>query len=167
MPLLSKADAALLSALQIDPQPLNGKSGFSYTEDTPSSGSGFIDAWRNWERCFRLNLARLRFSRVKREGAAPVEAPGFPIDAAALAAKAMQESPLDAENLIDRARWDAIEGMQGINYFHRNVIFAYLLKLMILERQASFQAETGFSEYQSLYASILEQSGTFTAGDFK
>jgi hypothetical protein len=67
------------------------------------------------------------------------------------------ESPLEAEALLDRARWSAIERFQGIPYFDRNTVFAYLLKLLILERSASFKVDTGFAEYKSLYASILER----------
>jgi hypothetical protein len=51
--------------------------------------------------------------------------------------------------------------------FDRSTIYAYLLKLMILERRASFKTEIGFTEYKSLYASILEsaQSGVSPAGE--
>jgi hypothetical protein len=68
------------------------------------------------------------------------------------------ETPLEAEILLDRARWNAIEQFQGIPAFSRNIVYGYLLKLLILERRASFKAETGFAEYKSLYASILEHA---------
>ena len=158
MPLMDEKDALLLAAINIDSHPV---------ETSPLSGCDFIDKWREWERALRLNLAKLRSVKIKREGYISVDPPGFPVDAVTAAAKAMQENPLEAEVLIDKARWSAIDSIQGNDYFDRNSVFAYLLKLMILERQASFQAETGFSEYESLYASILEQSGTLTAGEFK
>jgi hypothetical protein len=66
------------------------------------------------------------------------------------------ESPLEAELYIDKARWDAIENLQGIGYFDSNVVFAYLLKLLLLERRALFKAEEGFAEYKRIYASILD-----------
>ena len=157
MPLMEGKDALLLAAISIDSHPV---------ETNTSSGCEFIDSWREWEMSLRLNLAKLRSVKIKREGFS-VEPPGFPLEMVTAAAKAMQENPLEAEILIDKARWSAIDSIQGNDYFDRNSVFAYLLKLMILERQASFQAETGFSEYESLYASILEQSGTLTAGDFK
>ncbi|MDR0731557.1 MAG: DUF2764 domain-containing protein [Treponema sp.] len=174
---LSAGDAALLSLLSLDPQsgaglpgagqsgsgPLGGQPGAgspSYAEAEAPSGSGFIDAWRDWERALRLNLARLRASRLKRDGAAPVDPPADPADAANVAHGALTaaENPLEAEILLDRARWNAIERFQGIPPFSRNAVYAYLLKLLILERRASFKAETGFAEYKSLYASILEHA---------
>lgn len=159
-PLLSDHDAVLLDLVNLDPQPQKaGDEGPSYADDTAASGSDFIDRWREWERSLRLNMARHRSIKTKREGAAPVEPPIYPADAAAAAVKAVvaTESPLDAEILIDKARWNAIEYLQGIDYFDRSTIYAYLLKLMILERRASFKTEEGFTEYKSLYASILDR----------
>jgi hypothetical protein len=80
---------------------------------------------------------------------------------AALAAKAALaiESPLEAELFLDKSRWDAIESLQGIDYFTRNTIFGYLLKLLLMERRSFFKAEEGFIEYKGLYASIMEAAG--------
>ena len=119
--------------------------------------SEFLDAWREWESALRLNLARLRAAKLKRE--AP-EAPEFPAGAAAAAKAALAiESPLEAEIFLDRARWNAVESFQGINYFSENTIYAYLLKLLLMERRQAFKTEEGFEEYKTLYASILEQAG--------
>jgi hypothetical protein len=155
---LSARDAALLALVCLDPAPGAGRP--SYAEAAPPSGSGFIDAWRNWERALRLNLARFRAARLKREGAAPVDPPADPPDAAGAAQGALAgaDNPLEAELFLDRARWDAIERFQGIPAFSRDAVYAYLLKLLILERRASFKAETGFAEYKSLYATILEHA---------
>jgi hypothetical protein len=158
-PMLDAEDAALLDIISLDPQP-SAAAGLSYAEAAPSCGSDFIDGWREWERSFRLNLARHRATKAKRDGNTVAEPPVVPADAASasLRAIAAMETPLEAEILIDKTRWSAIESLQGYDYFGRNTIFAYLLKLLILERRASFQTETGFSEYKSLYASILENA---------
>ena len=55
--------------------------------------------------------------------------------------------------------------MQGADIFSNSSIFAYLLKLMLLERHSSFQADAGFIEYKSLYASIV--GGVENNGDIK
>ncbi|GHV96272.1 hypothetical protein AGMMS50293_25920 [Spirochaetia bacterium] len=171
-PLLGESDAALLDLVDFDPQPRKDREdGHSYADNAPASGSEFIDRWREWERSLRLNLARHRAIKSKREGAAPVEPPVFPADAAAAAVKAVvaTESALEAEQLLDKARWSAIEVLQGNDYFDRNTIFAYLLKLILLERKASFKTEEGFAEYKSLYASILEdvEEGVLPVGEPK
>ena len=117
--------------------------------------SAFINRWKEWEKVLRLNLARGRFQKLKREGAA-TEAPEYPANAAAVAKTAMTiESPLEAELFLDKARWDAIESFQGINTFSENAMYAYLLKLLLMERKAAFKTEEGFTEYKALYAAIL------------
>jgi hypothetical protein len=152
---LSAEDAALLDLVGLDPQSGGGRP--SYAEAGRPSGSDVIDKWRDWERSLRLNLARFRALKLKREGA--LDPPVVPADAASAAQQAMTaENPLEAEIFLDRARWDAIERFQGIPAFSRDAVYAYLLKLLILERRASFKAETGFAEYKSLYASILEHA---------
>jgi hypothetical protein len=160
-PLLSDGDAALLDLVALDPQPAReGEENPAYADNAAASGSDFIDRWREWERSLRLNAARHRAIKTKRENGAPVEPPIHPADAAAAAVKAVvaTESPLEAETIIDKARWAAVDALQGSDYFDRNTIFAYLLKLLILERRASFKTEEGFAEYKSLYASILDSA---------
>ena len=120
----------------------------------------FIKDWYNWEEVLRQNLARNRSQKLKRENTDPSDAPEYPADAAATAKTALtMESPLEAELFLDKARWNAIDIFQGINYFSENTIYAYLLKLQLMERRQAFNTEEGFAEYKTLYASILENAG--------
>jgi len=156
--LLNSHDRALFEMVDLDP---GGKeqsaSGPSYAENAPKSGCPFIDKWREWERTLRLNLAKQRAGKTKHEASMPLEPPVLPVEATQAVTRAVtaSESPLEAEYVLDKARWDAIESLQGIEYFHRNTIFAYLLKLLILERHAMFNVDKGYAEYNSLYDSIL------------
>ena len=158
---MSGEDAALLDYCTLDPAPLGaGDEGPAYAEPFPPVDGDFIDRWRGWERALRLNLARYRSLKIKREGAQSLEAPDWPADAAQAAkAAAAMDSPFEAELFLDRARWDAIDAFQGIEYISRNTIYGYLLKLRLLERRALFRTEEGFAEYKELYAAILAASG--------
>jgi hypothetical protein len=152
---LSDADLAVLNLCTLDPDAEGGLSG---AESSGLRSSAFINDWRNWERSLRLNLARYRAQRLRRERGAALDPPDYPADAAAAAKAAVaMDSPLEAEIFLGKARWDAIELFQGIDYFSNNTLFAYLLKLRLLERRALFKAEEGFAEYTGLYASIKEQ----------
>lgn len=157
---LSSSDTPLLELCTLDPDTRRVE-GPAYAESAPASSSAFIEAWRAWERTLRLNLARYRSLKLKREGeaygGAGIEPPAYPADAAAAAKAAFAiESPLEAELFLDQARWNAIESLQGLSYFGENAVYAYLLKLRLLERKALFKAEEGFAEYKTLYASILD-----------
>jgi hypothetical protein len=119
----------------------------------------FVRNWLDWEEALRLNLARLRAQKLRRDSSQNAEAPEYPAEAvnAAKAALAL-ESPLEAEIFLDKARWAAVESFQGIDAFSENAVYAYLLKLLLMERRQAFKTEEGFSEYKALYASILEKA---------
>ena len=152
-------DAALLDRCTLDPDPLDPSqikegSAAAYAEPAPPTTSEFINRWLEWERTLRLNLARGRALKLKREGAA--EAPEYPADAVTAAKNALAiESPLEAEFFLDKARWSAIESFQGINTFSESAMYAFLLKLLLLERRALFNTERGYTEYKALYTAIL------------
>jgi len=167
--MLSGDDLALLDYCSLDPEEAlrkagSGAVGVSYGELPPGTDSSFIDGWYAFERALRLHLARNRSQALKRENAAPTEPPAAPSDAENAAKAALaQESPLEAELLLGKARWDAIDSLQGLNYFGRNTVYAYLLKLLLVERRQSFKAEEGFAEYKALYASIMGAGAGETA----
>jgi hypothetical protein len=152
---LSPADARLLPFCTLNPwdgapeEAAAGEPGFSE----------FVGPWREWERALRFNLARYRAARAKRE--APAEVPEYPADAAAAAKAAVaMDSPLEAEIFLDQSRWRAIETFQGLDYFDRNTVYAYLLKLLLMERRSCFRAEEGFAEYKGLYAAVMGAAGS-------
>jgi len=158
MSLLDKDDAVLMRNISKDFDSADFKK-HDYEKNAPSSGCDFIDKWRNWERTLRLNIARERAIKIKRDQVIK-EPPVFPADAVNTAIKAVVQdgSPLEKETMLDKARWSAIEILAGNDYFHRNSVFAYFLKLILLERRQSFKAEKGFVEYKSVYSEVLENS---------
>lgn len=161
---LRPQDAALLDWCTLDPDPealpLGEGKRSSYRDVPKATPSPFINAWRHWERALRLNLARYRAQALGQEGAAPVDPPEDPLEAGVLAKTALGlESPLEAELFLDQARWNAIEAMQGFDYFGVNTIYAYLLRLLLMERRALFSAEEGFVAYKGLYSAIVAAAG--------
>ena len=158
---MGSSDAALLDYCTLDPDP-TVSGGLSYAEPAKRGASAFINRWKEWERTLRLTLARGRFQKLKREGGAVADSPEYPADAAGVAKSALaMDSPLEAEIFLDKARWDAIESFQGISAFSENAMYAYLLKLLLMERRAAFKNEEGFTEYKGLYAAILGSETSF------
>lgn len=72
---------------------------------------------------------------------------------AALAFQA--QNPLEGELVLERERWAFIEGKLPFQSFDLDSLVAYRLKLLILERLASFSAVRGEGEYRKLYDDIL------------
>lgn len=158
--LLDAGDNKLLDECSLDPDPDHiDDEQTAYAAAAVPVASDFINSWRTWERALRLHLARFRAQRLKRESRLPADPPQDPMDAAAVARAALAiESPLEAEMYLDKARWNLIESLEGLDHFSQNAVFAYLLKLYLMERHDLFKAEEGFTEYKSLYASILERA---------
>ena len=126
----------------------------SNAQEPYKTKSDFLNRFWEWERTLRGNLARNRAIKLKRESLGDVS--DYPADAAAIAKNAFAfESPLEAEIYLDKARWDAIESFQGLSTFSENAIYAYFLKLILMERRLAFKTEEGFSEYKELYTAIL------------
>ncbi|GHV44627.1 hypothetical protein AGMMS49546_28900 [Spirochaetia bacterium] len=157
---LTPEDAALLELCTLDPWEVSGDG--KKAVQVPE----FFEKWYAWERTLRLNLARYRSARVKRD--VPADVTDHPADAAAAAkAASVLDSPLEAEIFLDEARWKAIEAYQGLDYFDRNTVYAYLLKLLLMERRSAFRAEEGFAEYKGLYAAVMEAAGDGAAMGLK
>lgn len=159
---LSDTDTILLDSCNLDPDPYPADTDHpAYSEPIHPGGSDFIDAWRNWERSLRLHLAQQRSLSLKRDSTKIADAPSDPLDAIAVAKSAMNyESPLEAELFLLQSRWKTIEELQGFDYFSRESVYAYLLKLYLLERKSCFTLEEGFNEYKELYASIMDAAPT-------
>jgi len=172
--LLSKKDRVHLNYLALK---LEADIDIHPDENKKSSGCEFIDNWLEWERTMRLNLARHRSLKLyhdenflkysdgsgageNQENTDAVILPVQPADAFAAAAAVFTQdgSPLDGELLLDKARWNAIDLLTGSDYFHENNVYAYYIRLKILERRLLFGVEEGFSEYKTLYAQIFERS---------
>ena len=125
-------------------------------ETVKSTGSDFVDLLMLRERNLVLNLAFFRASKLNR--ASPGDPPHDMPRVEAVAKTAIEmENPFDAALFIDRARWGALDEVSSINYFGANTIFAYLLKLQLLERKQVFDTIKGTAAYHELYNTILNE----------
>ncbi|MCL1814905.1 MAG: DUF2764 domain-containing protein [Treponema sp.] len=146
--LLHPDDAALLKYCCYDP--------ILAVETVKPTGSDFIDLLMLRERVLILNLAFVRAAKLKRQS--PEDPPQDVSHAEALGKAAFEmDDPLEAAVYIDEGRWGALDDMVGLNLFGVNTIFAYLLKLQLLERRQLFDAEIGSGNYRDLYDSILNE----------
>ena len=145
---LSKHDADLTRYCCFDPK--------LAAETVKTTGSAFIDYHLRRERILNMHLVKFRSARLKRP--APEEPPGDMPRAEALAKSAVEmDNPLDAELSMDRARWGILDEAAGVNLFGVNKIYAYLLKLQLLERKQRYNAVKGSEEYRKIYDSILNE----------
>jgi hypothetical protein len=146
--LLSAGDYELTHYCRYDPR--------MAVETVQPTGSAFIDFHLLRERVLTLTLAWLRAGKLKRSN--PGQEPPHDIPRTEAVAKNAFEmdDPLEAAIMMDRSRWGTLDEMVNVtDYFGANNVYAYLLKLQLLERRQRYDREKGFTEYRDLYDSIV------------
>jgi len=114
-----------------------------------------LDLWREWETALRNELVTLRGKKKAVEAEAYlVDSPGI-ITAQQRAREAFgQESPLQAEDTLNRARWSYLDELEVGHYFDFERIVVYALRLQILARKALFEEDKGVEMFQKVYAEV-------------
>ena len=122
------------------------------------TGLALLDRWHEHERALRNALV---IERAKRLG---VTAAGHLRDfqpdprLAKIARQLLAlDSPLAADEELDRARWRLLEDLAFGHYFDLETLVVYLLKLRILERRACFDAAAGAALLDRLLAQGAER----------
>ncbi len=124
--LVSERELAVLSGI------CRGESGFP----GQAEAKGTLGKWTRFETILRNELVRARASRKKADPSRFLRQPDdFDAQIGHLAMAAYRNSSiLDAEKMLDQARWDFLESVLSGHYFDFDVLAAYVLKLKILER---------------------------------
>jgi len=121
-------------------------------------GCALLDKWQVWEVNLRNELVKLRAQKKELEGDAYlVEVPEV-LGTAEIAREAVaQESPLTAEELLNRARWSFLDDLEVGRFFTIEKLIIYYLRLQILERKSLFNKEAGSERYNSIYQHITKE----------
>ena len=107
--------------------------------------SPFAQAWRDREIQLRNALVRIRAARMGRD-ASPFLRVERTVDAAVEKAATdafSRPHPGEREREIDQFRWRQLDELAGLNSFSENAVFAYGLKLRILERWSAMDPLKG------------------------
>lgn len=100
------------------------------------TATGILGKWINFEIALRNELARGRARRKKIDVLKFIHLPDEPeayISHIAMSAY-RSSSILEAERILDKARWDFLESLSLGHYFDFDFLLVYLLKLKILDR---------------------------------
>ncbi len=114
-----------------------------------------IQRWIAFDIALRNELVRLRAARRHLEPA-PYLHPDASVDssvAPAVMAAGMQSSVLEAERILDEARWRFLEGLAAGHHFDQDVLITYALQLSILQRWETIRnADAGLALHQIVSA---------------
>ena len=121
------------------------------------SAISVLDRWKSWEGTLRNEIAILRSAELDIDSGSYIydiesnsEAPGIARNAYKL------DSPLLAEEYLDKARWLFLDELEHGHYFDLEKLIVYSLRLQILERKGMFTTENGNMNFQKIYENIKE-----------
>ena len=117
-----------------------------------------LEKWNNWEISLRNELVKMRASKKGQDGEKYI-ADGFETDSLEIAREAFQAStPLDAELILNKARWDYLETLEAEHYFDLAKVIIYFLKLQILQRKLLINKEKGKTAFSEIYTVIHDKN---------
>ena len=120
-----------------------------------STGSGFLDVWYEKERNLRCALAQIRAQKMKKDSF-PLPA-GCTADIISAARTAVgMDSPLSAEQFLYEYRLRLLDDLRPLDAFSIDAVYAYGLRLMLVERMRKFEVENGKTSYHEIYDTILD-----------
>ena len=118
------------------------------------SSSALVEKWNEGERSLRLALAKLRADKLNKNYDAEIHSvPAVLLQAARTAVEI--ESPMEAEEFLNRCRLDFLETLRPMDSFSEEFVFYYGLKLMLIERIRKFDPASGEAAYRNIYDSIM------------
>ena len=141
---ISEAEKAVLNGLSLVP-----------SKELASTGSAFLDTWYEKERNLRFALAQIRAQKMKKD-AIPLP-PGWTADIISIARTAVgMDSPLSAEQYLFDYRLRLLDELRPLDGFSIDAVYAYGLKLLLVERMRKFEVENGKTSYHKIYDTILD-----------
>ncbi len=118
-------------------------------------GSASFRRFRDWEIGLRGRLALLRAAARKEDDAQYARLGGGAVETARIARSAFEAAdPLQAEEILLRARWDMLSGLEILHFFDLEFLVVYFLKLQVLARKARLTSESGLPRFEELKADL-------------
>jgi hypothetical protein len=140
---IAQEDVELLQRVQLEPaDPL---------------GNPFLAEWYGWELALRNELVKLRAGKLGLEVNEHLREGEFYTGVFDVAREAFsQDSPLDGEEVLNRARWRKIDEMEVGRFFELSNLIAFSLKLQLLLRKDHFTPQQGREKFDQIYRRIRE-----------
>ena len=131
------------------------KSALILPEENPDFNS-VLTKWNNWESSLRDELVKLRAVKRGLDSDKYMSGSAGESGVSELARDAFNApSPLEAETLLNRGRWEYLEMLESGHFFDLGKLIIYYIQLQILERKSQIDHEKGQQNFKTLYSTIL------------
>ena len=132
-------------------------------------GNRLLNRWVSWETSLRNALVMARAKEGGRDPSSNLrEENSFYTEINDIAREACgQASPLQAEEILNQARWARFEELETGHHFDTEKLMVYYLKLQLNERRAMFTKQAGEEKFSHIYESMheIENSRETVAGE--
>ena len=126
-----------------------------------NSANPVLEKWNSWERSLRNELVKMRAGRKSQDSEKYIASGGVETGTIEIAREAFQASnPLDAESIINKARWDYLEMLEAGHYFDLGKIIIFFLKVQVLQRKLQINKEKGKAAFSEIYNAINDKNST-------
>ncbi len=117
-----------------------------------------LSKWNSWENSLRDELVKLRAAKKGIDADKYVSGNAGESGVSELARDVFNaSSPLEAETILDKGRWEYLEMLESGHIFDLGKLIIYYLQLQILERKSQINHEKGQQNFKTLYSEILEK----------
>jgi hypothetical protein len=127
------------------------------------TANGLVNVWNEREWGLHNALVRLRAQKLGREAGTSLhlEADWFDGETFSIQENARQAmtaaNPLEAELILDRARWQLLDELEIGHHFDLEQVVIYALKLAMCERRGRLNLVAGQEKYAAAY-NVVAQS---------
>ncbi|AFG37704.1 DUF2764 family protein [Spirochaeta africana] len=138
-----------------DREILQGILAGSASPSGPIAAESVLPEYAAFDRTLRASLAVQRSQLLGRNSGDEHTSVEFDPDVErAVAEYGNQPHPLAAEESLDTARWNKLEQLQVGHYFDIRYLAVYALKLLLLERRATWTKELGTEHFSAAYQQV-------------
>ncbi len=121
-----------------------------------------LEKWQNWETSLRNELVKLRSQNLDLDPDKYLQDSSYIHGSFDRAREAFnQESPIEAEEHLNRSRWAYLDELETSHYFDIEKLIIYYLKLQLLERKEKFNKDEGLKNYNDTFKIITEDINSF------
>lgn len=129
--------------------------------DDSVSPEPVLEKWNSRERSLRNELVKMRAGKKGVDSEKYIAAGSLETGVIETAREAFgAPSPLDAELILDKSRWEFLEMLEAGHFFDLGKLVIYSLQLQLLQRKARINKEAGKAGFDEIYSSITGKEKT-------
>ena len=155
---ISKNDFFAISAIELDPKDLLILRSVRLFNTMPEIVPLYVlRKWYKWEMGLRNAFVKQRSARLGLNKKEYLKGDDYSISSVhfQIVEEAFKtDSPFEAEEMIDKARWRFLDELEFDYCFGLEKLVIYYLRLQILDRRSSFNAEKGIERLDAVLSQV-------------